>query len=193
MSRRRRVGAALLIVGGLADVPQVLAVQFAPQLLSGPELAVAVGFLTSPLLIAIGCIVLSTSYRGRGRLGFLIAGAFSVLLVAVNASQMALASPFGPAPSQLATVLSWAATLAGAALLLSDHTLSGPARWAFAIPGGCILLLVLGVFFLPWGGTFILPPLGYVVAGYLLLRTAPDTASTATRRKEDQQLANRVL
>lgn len=153
-----RVGAALLIVGGLLGVLQVLALLFVPQLLSGPALVLAVGFLTSPLLIAIGCIILSTSYRGRGRLGFLIAGAFGVLLVAMNASQMALASPFGPAPSQLATVLSWAATLAGAALLLSDQTLGGPARWAFAIPGGCTLLLVFRRVLSPLGAEHSFSP-----------------------------------
>lgn len=176
MGNRRRLGATLLIVGGLAGLLQGLWL-LAPGVLPWPDLVTGVVLLIPIILIAIACIVLSTSYRGRGRLGLLIAGAFGLLVVAVSASQTVLAYPFGPAPAFMAVGLSWIATLAAAGLLLSDRTMSGPARWAFAIPAACTLLQILNIYVLPWIGTFFLPSLGYIIAGYLLLRTADDPAS----------------
>lgn len=172
----------LLVAGGLSDVARFLLPPAIAPAFADPRLVMIAVNLTPPLVIAIGCFVLSTSYRGRGRLGLLIAGVFGALLVAINAIQIVTGSPFGPAPSQLAWVSSHAATLAGAALLLSDRTLSGPPRWAFAIPAGCTLVFVAGMFVTPWSGLLFLPALGYVVAGVLLLSAADGPASVAGRR-----------
>lgn len=172
--RGRRVGAMVVITGGIADIVRILLTQFAFPLVAASPVIVAVVHLTPTLLTAVGAVAVGMSYRARGRLAFLIAGSFGLLLVAVNAAQISLGSPLGPAPSQFAIAANVAATIAGAALLLTDRSVHTPERWALALPAGCTLLAVLSMALLPLAGLAALaalPAVGYIFGGFLVLRT----------------------
>jgi hypothetical protein len=185
MTPARRTGALLLLVGGLLGVVLPLAgafaISFSPSI---PELIT--GGLTSlpSASIGAGLIAIGVSSLGRGRFALIVAGALYLATVAVNIVQMATDSPFGPLPSQLATLVSFAAVVVAAALLLSNDSLRGPARWAMAIPAAGIVLFFVGVY-LPLLGAvpvlgwlvFALPTIGFAIAGALLLRrTQPQGA-----------------
>ena len=111
-----------------------------------------------------------------------IAGGLELVVVAVNIAQIATGSPFGPGPSQLAFYLSFIAVIVAAAMLLADASLTGPVRWALAIPAGCIILALLSLFVLPFPWLGIFPGLGFAVAGALLLRPSANGRLTAQER-----------
>lgn len=77
------------------------------------------------------------------------AGAVVLLTAVVNAVQLMAQSPLGPGPSELAYLASFTAVVVAAWLLLADRSLSGPARWALALPAACNVLLLVSFFVLP--------------------------------------------
>lgn len=169
--RHRRWGTIAVIVGGVLEVLRVVLTQLVFPSTASPRVTAAVVALAPTLLIAVGLLVVGLSYHARERPAFLIAAIFGLLLVAVNAAQIILGSPWGPAPSQLAIALHGASPAAGAVMLLSDRSVLTPDRWSLALPAGCMLLAVLGMSLLPWSALAVLPAVGYVFGGYLVLRT----------------------
>ncbi len=149
--------ARLMIFSGFSSValpePATIAVNLIPSVIIGGGL-VATGF----------------SYRGRGRVALIVAGLLELAVVVVNIVQIATHSPLGPGPSELAYLISIAAVVVAAVLLLSDRTLHGSARWAIAIPAGCIVLFVVSLYALPVTWFYLLPGIGFAIAGVLLIR-----------------------
>ena len=170
MSLPRRIGAVLLLVGGLLETARLIVFTLVSPV--WPVLASIVVNLGPLACIGAGLIAVGISIRGRGRPALLIAGILYLVLVAEIGVQMATRSSFGPGPSFLAGGAALIAVMVAAALLLSDRALRGPARWALAIPAAGIVLLILGVFVPPLGSlrTDLLPGIGFAVAGLLLLR-----------------------
>lgn len=176
--RHRRWGAIAVIVGGALEVFRVVLTQFVFPSIAAPRVTATVVALAPTLLIAVGLLAVGLSYNARGRLAFLIAAIFGLLLVAVNAAQILLASPLGPAPSQLAIALHGASTAAAAVILLSDRSVLTPDRWSLTLPAGCMLLVVLGMSLLPWTALAVLPAVGYIFGGYLVLRTTRELSTS---------------
>ncbi|MFT4051911.1 MAG: hypothetical protein QM677_06630 [Microbacterium sp.] len=175
--RSRGIGVALVVTGGALEIARIVITQLVLPSIAASPLIVALVSLTPSLLIAIGAMVVGTSYRARGRLGFMIAGASGMLFVAVNGIQILLDSPLGPAPSLLASALAFAATGAGAALLLADRTVRTPDRWALAIPAGCMVLFALCIIIVPWDVLLAIPAVGYIFGGFQVLRSAKGITS----------------
>ena len=166
MNPARRVGAILLVVGALLEAVRVIV----GAIISVPAPAVIQICISSlpSSLIGAGLAAVGTSVQGRGRPTLIAAGALYLVAVVVNVMQILLGSPLGPAPSQLAIFAEVVAVVVAAALMLSDMSLSGPVRWSMAVPAACILLVAATFFIAPW--LYVLPELGFVVAGALLLR-----------------------
>ncbi len=164
----RRVGALLILVGGLLEAVRLLV--FVSVSLPMPVAVYAV----PSICIGGGLILLGVSIRGRGRPPLLAAGVLNLATVVVNAIQVAAHSPLGPGPSQLAEFAKFAAVVVAATLLLSDSSLRGPARWAISLPAACIVLFLVGLFLppLPWARVDVLPAIGFAIAGVLLSRPA---------------------
>lgn len=170
MSLARRIGAVLLLVGGVLEAARLIVFTIVspawPALASiavneGPSMCIGAG------LVAVGVWI-----RGRGRLPLLIAGVLYLVLVAVDIVQTVTFAPSGPGPSFLAGAAAFLTVVVAAAVLLSDRRLRGPARWALAIPAAGFVLLIVGVYAPALGSlrTDLLPGIGFAVAGVLLLR-----------------------
>lgn len=176
ISVRRRLGAATLVAGGLLETTRLIVLSFISPVL--PQVVGALIYAVPSICLGVGLIVLGSSSPRRGRIALAIAGGLSLLTVAVNFIQIALRSPLGPAPSLLASFLTFVSILAAAAVLLIDRSLSGPPRWAIGVPALAIAVLLITLY-APVPAAFdhanVLPPLGFAVAGALLLRylTAP--------------------
>lgn len=167
----RRAGALLLLIGGATEAARLIVFSgFAAVVLPGPA-ATALNVAPSAV-IGAGLVATGFSFRGRARGALIVAGFVGLAVVVVNVVQIATRSPLGPGPSQLASLLGFAAVVAAAALLLSDRTQRGPARWAIAIPAGCIILFVGSLFVLPVAWFALLPGMSFAVAGALLVRRA---------------------
>jgi hypothetical protein len=161
--------ARLIIFSGFASVapaePATIAVNVIPS-----------------AIIGVGLVATGISYWGRGRVALIVAGLLGLAVVVVNIVQIAAHSPLGPAPSQLAYLISYAAVVAAALLLLSDRTQRGSARWAIAIPAGCIVLFFVSLFTLPVTWFYFLPEIGYAIAGALLIRPGSVPFAGTTER-----------
>jgi hypothetical protein len=171
------VGALLLLVGGTLDVARL--VLFTLVSVPSPEFVTMSVYAVPSTCIGAGLIAIGVAIRGRGRLPLIAAGVLNLVAVVVNIVQIATHSPLGPAPSQLAVVVALTADVVAGALLLSNASLRGPARWAIAIPAGCVLLLLVSLFVPVLGlARFdLLPGIGFTIAGVVLLRqTRPHPA-----------------
>jgi hypothetical protein len=171
MKLDRRLGALLILVGGLLDAARLLVfIGFVSADLGTPA-SIAVYAIPS-ICVGVGLILIGISIRGRGRPPLVVAGILNLAVVVVNVIQIAWHSPLGPGPSGLAELVYLASVLVAAALLLSDSSLHGPARWAIAIPAACIVLFLVSIVFLPlqWARFDVLSAIGFAVVGVLLLR-----------------------
>ncbi|MFT4280023.1 hypothetical protein [Microbacterium sp.] len=166
----RLAGGILLIVGGIADTAQMVVGRF----VSTPASPAVIVLITvgPTFLIAVGVLLLAPAVAGRARLGFVVAGVGALLLAVVNTVQIAAGSPLGPAPSQLASLLSLAALTAGAALVFWSDSTGDPLRWTLALPAIAAVLVLVSLFVFPWDGAHLLVPVAYAVSGALLLRPA---------------------
>lgn len=173
----RRLGSLLLLVGGLLEAARLLV--FGLVSVSLPEPVSTWVYVVPATCIGAGLIAIGVSIRGRGRVPLMIAGVLNLATVVVNIVQIATGSPLGPGPSQLAFLVSLAAVVVAAALLLSNPSPHGPARWAIAIPAAGIVLFFVGVYVPPLGlaRLDLLPGIGFAIAGVLLVRrTRPRSA-----------------
>lgn len=180
MSSSGRVGALLLLLGGL--VPGFLGLL---GLAGVPlELPPPVGLVVEfgPLVcIGAGLIAVGLSLRGRGRPSLMIAGVLYLASVAAGIVQTATGAPFGSDPTFLVYYAAFASIPVAAALLLSDRTLRGPARWAIAIPAGCIVLMLVQSYAPVLRGVplYLMPSFGFAIAGVLLLRQTHSQSAAA--------------
>jgi len=170
MSLAQRIGAVLLLLGGLLEAARLIVFTLVSPV--WPVLASIAVNEGPSTCIGAGLVAVGVSIQGRGRLPLLIAGVLYLASVAVNIVQTVTLSPFGPGPSFLAWGTTFVAVVVAAAVLLSDRALRGPARWSIAIPAAGILLLIAGIYAPLLGSVRIdlLPGIGFATAGALLLR-----------------------
>jgi len=178
-----RIGTALLVLGGIADFARGLSVQFtAPSTTDIPWLGTVL-YAIPLLAIAVGCVAIGITFEGNSRLAFLLVGFSGTVVVVVNAAQMSLDSPFGPAPSFAAYGLNFVCMILGAVFLWADRDVPQPARWALVVPATCTLVVAVSLYVIPWTAILTLPSLGYVVSGLLI--------HAATRARPDQRRRSR--
>jgi uncharacterized membrane protein len=177
----RRIGALLLLIGGVMDLARLIIFTGFVSVASAEAATIAVNVIPSAI-ISVGLVATGFSYWGRGRVALIVAGLLGLAVVVVNSVQVAAHSPFGPAPSALAYLISFAAVIVAAVLLLSDRTQRGSARWAIAIPAGCIVLFFVSLFTLPVTWFYFLPEIGYAIAGALLIRPGSVPFAGTTER-----------
>lgn len=181
MAKRQLIGGFLLILGGIADVTRVIAgstisVPIAPPLLAALTMGPA-------LVVAAGCLVLASVFRGRARAGYALVAAGGAILAIVNITQIVATPVAGPIPSQIAYGLSLLLTVAGGALALLGRAENVTNQWALAIPAGAVLLVAVSVLAVPLPGVEVMPPLGFAVAGAFLVMGAV-RATRGSRRVE---------
>lgn len=165
-----RIGALLILIGGVLDLARLMIFSgFAAIALPEPALT-AINVIPSAI-IGLGLIAMGSALPGRRPVALIVAGLLGLVLVVVNVAQITANSPLGPAPSELAYLVSFASVVVAGVLLLTDNSQRGRARWAIAIPAGCIVLFVLSLFTLPLPWFQLFPGAGFAVAGALLCRS----------------------
>ena len=173
-----RIGALLLLAGGVMEAARLIILSgFESVALPAPA-TIAMNVIPSAI-IGGGLVATGLSFSGRGRVALIVAGLLQLGVVVVNTVQIATNSPLGPGPSELAYLVSIAAVVVAAVLLLSDRTLQGSGRWAIAIPAGCIVLFIVSLFTLPVTWFALLPGIGFAIAGVLLIRPGNTAAAIA--------------
>lgn len=183
-SRRGRLGAALLILGGLLEAGAFTVgtvVSLPGSTLPGASLVL--GYAVGSVCVGTGLIATGIALRGGGRTALVIAGVLALIMPVVNAAQSLTGAPLGPAPSQLTSFTFVVALVIAAVLVLSDSRQRSAVRWSIAVPATCFVIAgvttylplpaVPGIIVLPWGGM--------AAAGVLLLRSWNRRSRAAAR------------